>query len=76
MQKSSKRTALFLSLFLCSAIFAAPQVKHLSSLKSHISKDLENVTSLIIVMEEEVSGVRVQSSGKSNIPLTPWYNGE
>ena len=55
MQKLFKKTVLLISLFLCSAIFAAPQIKHLSSLKSYTPKELENVSSLIIGFEEKES---------------------
>jgi len=58
MQKSLKKTALFFSLFLCSAILAAPQIKHLSSFKNYTSRDLKGVSSVIIVYKDDSLNVR------------------
>ena len=40
-------------LLLCSAIFAAPQINHFSSLKNYNHPELTNVSSVIIVFEDE-----------------------
>jgi len=47
-----KKIIVSLCLSLCFAAFAAPQIKHLSSLKSYRTEQLTNVTSVIIVFED------------------------
>jgi len=74
-----KITSLFVSITMLILFLAinvnAVSVKKIKFNYINPALDTNQIEEVIVVMEEEVSGVGCQSSGKSNIPLTPFKGG-